>query len=177
MSPLSRRLWIVAVVLVFAFGIFVRTHTLATFQGTGFDEALYKKYTEAVLRYGILNYPDVVDGYIELQKKLPGSILPPLRFLYVGVSSFVCWATGVPPLVGLRHVASLFSILTLGVTFGFMLRMAGRGTALAVLALMACAPTQIHMSQHALVDGFFTFWATLTLWMLWENLRQPLRPR
>ena len=58
-----------------------------------------------------------------------------------------------------------------------MLRMAGRGTALAVLALMACAPTQIHMSQHALVDGFFTFWATLTLWMLWENLRQPLRPR
>jgi len=26
------------------------------------------------------------------------------------------------------------------------------------------------MSQHALVDGFFTFWAILILWMLWENL-------
>jgi hypothetical protein len=29
------------------------------------------------------------------------------------------------------------------------------------------------MSQHALVDGFFTFWALLCLWMLWENLRAP----
>ena len=38
---------------------------------------------------------------------------------------------------------------------------------------MSCAPTQIHMSQHALVDGFFTFWALLCLWTLWENLRAP----
>ena len=28
---------------------------------------------------------------------------------------------------------------------------------------MACAPTQIHMSQHALIDGFFAFWALLCL--------------
>jgi 4-amino-4-deoxy-L-arabinose transferase-like glycosyltransferase len=27
------------------------------------------------------------------------------------------------------------------------------------------------MSQHALVDGFFTFWALVVLWLLWENLR------
>ncbi len=38
---------------------------------------------------------------------------------------------------------------------------------------MASAPTQIHMSQHALVDGFFTFWALLSLWLLWENLKDP----
>ena len=38
---------------------------------------------------------------------------------------------------------------------------------------MAFAPTQLHMSQHALVDGFFTFWAMLVLWSLWENLRSP----
>jgi 4-amino-4-deoxy-L-arabinose transferase-like glycosyltransferase len=38
---------------------------------------------------------------------------------------------------------------------------------------MSCAPTQIHMSQHALIDGFFAFWATISLWFLWENLRQP----
>jgi 4-amino-4-deoxy-L-arabinose transferase-like glycosyltransferase len=43
----------------------------------------------------------------------------------------------------------------------------------ALTALVAVAPTQIHMSQHALVDGFFAFWALLTLWMLWENLRSP----
>jgi 4-amino-4-deoxy-L-arabinose transferase-like glycosyltransferase len=29
------------------------------------------------------------------------------------------------------------------------------------------------MSQHALVDGFFTFWATLALWLFWENLQTP----
>ena len=40
---------------------------------------------------------------------------------------------------------------------------------------MAFAPTQIHMSQHALVDGFFTFWALLCLWLLWENLQAPNR--
>jgi hypothetical protein len=42
---------------------------------------------------------------------------------------------------------------------------------------MACAPTQLHMSQHALIDGFFAFWATLSLWFLWENLRQPNNAR
>jgi len=29
------------------------------------------------------------------------------------------------------------------------------------------------MSQHALVDGFFAFWALLNLWLLWENLHAP----
>ena len=38
---------------------------------------------------------------------------------------------------------------------------------------MACAPTQIHMSQHALVDGLFAFWALLAIWALWENLQSP----
>jgi 4-amino-4-deoxy-L-arabinose transferase-like glycosyltransferase len=29
------------------------------------------------------------------------------------------------------------------------------------------------MSQHALVDGFFTFWALVSLWLFWENLQAP----
>jgi 4-amino-4-deoxy-L-arabinose transferase-like glycosyltransferase len=33
------------------------------------------------------------------------------------------------------------------------------------------------MSQHALIDGFFAFWALLCLWLLWENLRHPDNPR
>ena len=41
---------------------------------------------------------------------------------------------------------------------------------------MAFAPLQIHMSQHALIDGFFAFWAMLALWTLWENLQQPKHP-
>ena len=47
--------------------------------------------------------------------------------------------------------------------------------ALCVGALMAFAPTQIHMSQHALIDGVFAFWATMSLGLLWENLQRPNR--
>jgi 4-amino-4-deoxy-L-arabinose transferase-like glycosyltransferase len=38
---------------------------------------------------------------------------------------------------------------------------------------MSCAPVQIHFAQHALIDGVFTFWAVMCLWLLWENLRHP----
>jgi 4-amino-4-deoxy-L-arabinose transferase-like glycosyltransferase len=51
--------------------------------------------------------------------------------------------------------------------------MRGVGWSLGVTSLVAFAPTQIHMSQHAMIDGFFTFWALLCLWLLWENLRIP----
>jgi 4-amino-4-deoxy-L-arabinose transferase-like glycosyltransferase len=57
--------------------------------------------------------------------------------------------------------------------FSFVWRMRGASWALATAALMAFAPTQLHMSQHALVDGFFTFWATLVLWLFWEALQKP----
>ena len=43
----------------------------------------------------------------------------------------------------------------------------------AVLALVAFSPLQIHLAQHAFIDGVFTFWAILNLWLLWENLRRP----
>lgn len=185
MIPDFRRLWLLAVVLVFALGIVLRTVPFAGFRGIGFDGVLYRAYTTQLMDFGLWNYPSIVEGYIEYQKTLKGSVLPPMRFLYIGTSAFWCWVSGIKPhapgasemiLHGLQQVASFFSILTLGVTFGLMWRLAGRGAALAVTALMACAPTQIHMSQHALVDGFFSFWALLALWLLWENLQRPLRP-
>ena len=38
---------------------------------------------------------------------------------------------------------------------------------------MACAPVEIHLAQHAMIDGFFAFWALLSAWALWESLRVP----
>src|SRR5205814_3606468 len=76
-------------------------------------------------------------------------------------------------LASLRDVASFFNILTLALAALFAWRVHRSGECVGVAALVAFAPTQIHMSQHALVDGFFTFWALLTLWLLWENLRAP----
>ncbi len=66
-------------------------------------------------------------------------------------------------------------MLLLGLSARFAWRLGGGAIALCVTALMAVAPTQIHMSQHALIDGVFAFWATLSLWLLWENLQRPNR--
>lgn len=176
MSPRARIAWIAAVVLVFALGITLRTVPYAAFKGVGFDEALYVKYTTQLLERGLGGYPSIVHDYVEYQKTLPGSILPPVRFLFIGTSGLWAALFGQEPLRALNQVASCFSSLTLLLAFGFMWRLAGRGAALAVTAMMAFAPTQIHMAQHALVDGFFTFWALLVLWLLWENLQRPGHP-
>ncbi len=148
-------------------------HPSPAFTGVGFDENLYRGYVNAVAEKGLLNYSEIVDRYIEVQKTLTGSILPPMRFLYI--FSAYAWKSifGTETLQALHNVASFFNILALLLATVFAWRLKGPACALAVAALMACAPMQLHMSQHALVDGFFAFWAIFTLWMLWENLRSP----
>ena len=148
-------------------------HPQPAFTGVGFDENLYRTYVTAVVQGGLTSYPDIVEHYIAVQRTLTGSILPPMRFLYI-FSGFA-WhqVFGTEVLQSLHCVASLFSILALLLCTTFAWRLKGAATALAVGALLAFAPTQIHMSQHALVDGFFAVWAVLSLWLLWENLRAP----
>jgi 4-amino-4-deoxy-L-arabinose transferase-like glycosyltransferase len=190
-SSRSRNYFVAALCLVLAFGIFLRipssvfsgpgaplrflsaVHPAARFDQIGFDEGLYRKYVSEVIIAGLTSYPDIVDRYIEVQKTLPGSILPPLRFLYIFAAYLWHQVFGTDALASLHAVASFFSVLTLLLSTVFAWRLKGPGCALAIAALMSVAPTQIHMSQHALVDGFFTFWALLSLWMLWENLRAP----
>jgi 4-amino-4-deoxy-L-arabinose transferase-like glycosyltransferase len=190
-SSRSRNYFVVALCLILAFGIFLRIpssvfsgsdaplrflsalHPAAKFDQIGFDEGLYRKYVSELSITGLTGYPDIVDRYIEVQKTLAGSILPPLRFLYIFAAYVWHQIFGTDALTSLYAVASFFSVLTLLLSTGFAWRLKGPGCALATAALMSVAPTQIHMSQHALVDGFFTFWALLSLWMLWENLRAP----
>jgi 4-amino-4-deoxy-L-arabinose transferase-like glycosyltransferase len=181
------RFWLVAVFLTFALGVWLRVCPTSAFHGLGFDENLYRAYVTMLSKVGITNYPDIVQAYNEHQSTLTYSILPPMRFLYIYTSwlwkrAFYDTHLLGPPgledpmvtsLLALHDVAAIFSCLTLGAGFLFALRLGGKIRALAVLALMACAPTQIHMAQHALVDGFFAFWALLTLWLLWENLQKP----
>ncbi|MEO6872642.1 MAG: phospholipid carrier-dependent glycosyltransferase [Chthoniobacterales bacterium] len=193
-SLCQRRFILVGIGLVFLLGAFLRLppslfagaaapplkklaalHPNPAMVGIGFDEHLYRKYVDSLTRIGLGDYPAIVDHYIEVQKTLPGSILPPVRFLYIFAGYLWHQAFGSDALVALHDVASLFSILTLLLTAGFAWRLKGPLFALGTAALMACAPTQIHMSQHALVDGFFTFWALLALWLLWENLQAPRR--
>lgn len=189
-----RKLEIVCLTLVLLIGIFLRLPHDA-FSGTGsplrfleflhpkqkmdvlgVDEGLYRGYVTDLSRVGVTSYPAIVEHYISLQERLSGSILPPVRFLFIFAAYLWHLAFGAEPLSALRHVASFFSILTLILSGIFAWRLKGPACALAVMALMSCAPTQIHMSQHALVDGFFTFWVLLCLWLLWENLQTPRRP-
>ncbi len=190
---LADKLVLVALCFVLFFGAFLRlpahlfapaaplhalevVHPQAAFKGVGFDEGLYRRYVNGVIQVGLGNYPAVVDNYIEVQKTLTGSILPPMRFLFIGTAYFWHCLFGTEALRALHNVASFFSILTLLLATTLAWRLKGPLWALAVAALMSCAPTQIHMSQHALVDGFFSFWALLVVWLLWENLRAPRKP-
>lgn len=148
-------------------------HSEAGFKGVGFDEALYRGYVDDLIRDGITSYPDLAERYVEVQRRLPSAILPPTRFLYVFAAYLWHEIFGSDALASLHDISSLFSIMLLFLAAGFVWRLGGRQMAAWVTALMCCAPTQIHMAQHALIDGFFAFWATAALWLLWENLRRP----
>jgi 4-amino-4-deoxy-L-arabinose transferase-like glycosyltransferase len=185
-----RKIDVVFLAMILAAGIFLRTtpgaftsgamlhflaplHPQAGWTKIGFDEGLYRQYVNELSRGGLTSYPEIVEGYIQVQQKLPGSILPPLRFLYIFTGYVWHSMFGAEALNALQQVASFFSMLTLVLATFFVWRMRGPKWAIAIAALVAFAPTQIHMSQHALVDGFFTFWATLVLWLFWENLQAP----
>ena len=168
-----RRHVLLASLLVAIVGMAVRIYPSAGFTGVGYDEALYGRYVGDLITHGLTSYPDFADYYVERQQQLPGAILPPTRFLYIFAGYLWHNITGAAPVTALHQVSCLFSILLLFAAGAFAWRLGGSTVALAVFALMACAPTQIHMAQHALIDGFFAFWATLCLWFLWENLRRP----
>jgi hypothetical protein len=171
------RLLLIAIALVVLGGVALRIYPSAGFTGVGYDEQLYREYVNNLIGGGLTGYPDLAESYVERQQKLPAAILPPTRFLYIFTAYLWHQATGEEALVSLHRVSCQFSILLFLAAGAFAWRMGGARVALGVLALMACAPMQLHMSQHGLIDGFFAFWATLSLWFLWENLRQPNNAR
>jgi 4-amino-4-deoxy-L-arabinose transferase-like glycosyltransferase len=185
-----RKIDIVALTIVLLLAVFLRLpphafamgtalhpiaalHPQPAFNQIGFDEGLYVEYVNKLDKLRLSAYPLIVKDYVDRQERLNRSILSPLRFLYIFVG--YCWhfTFGSDSLSALKDVASLFSVLTLCLSIAFTWRLKGGNWGLAIGALMSFAPTQIHMSQHALVDGFFTFWALLVLWLFWENLQSP----
>jgi 4-amino-4-deoxy-L-arabinose transferase-like glycosyltransferase len=192
MNAISRRkIDILGFILVLGLGIFLRlphaafsgnanplhlveaAHPHPKIDNLGFDEGLYRTYLDNLIIGGLGAYPEMVEDYVTAQGSMDKPILPPVRFLYIFTAYLWHGCFGTDALTSLKIVSSCFTILTLILSGIFAYRLGGRACALAVAALMACAPTQIHMSQHALIDGFFAFWALLALWLLWENLQAP----
>jgi 4-amino-4-deoxy-L-arabinose transferase-like glycosyltransferase len=182
---------IIAFAAIFLLGIFLRLppaafsgnggplhaveflHPQPKMTGVGFDEGLYRTYVNALIQGGLSSYPDMAEDYVHLQATMNKVILPPVRFLYIFTAYVWHSCFGTEALSSLTQVSSVFSVLALILSLSFAWRLAGNSSALGVTALMGVAPTQIHMSQHALIDGFFAFWALACLWLLWENLRAP----
>ena len=148
-------------------------HPEPGFQNIGFDEALYRSYVTSLDATGLASYPDLAERYVADQTRLPAAILPPTRFLYIFLGYLWHSLTGQEALQSLKVISSIFSMLLLTVSTVFAIRAGGVRIGTAVCALVAFAPTQVHMSQHALVDGVFAFWAVTSLWLLWENLQRP----
>jgi 4-amino-4-deoxy-L-arabinose transferase-like glycosyltransferase len=172
-SPRLSRPILLGFVLVAILGVFLRVYPSAKYTKLGFDEGIYGEYVVELIKHGISVYPDLADTYVETQQQMATVVLPPTRFLYIFSGYLWHEVTGANDMVSLRAVSCLFSILLLFVSGALAWRFAGPAWALGVFALMSCAPTQIHMAQHGLIDGFFAFWATLSLWLLWENLKRP----
>lgn len=161
--------------LIVAAGAFVRLYPSAAFKTQGFDEVIYSAYVKTLEGRSILDYGRLSDVYIQLQSKKEEAILPPTRFLYVYTSHVWHSIIGGEPHRALIQVSAFFTILSLFVTAGFSLRLGGPQISLATTALMSMTMNQIHQAQHAMIDGFFTFWSLIALWSLWENLQQPGR--
>jgi hypothetical protein len=184
--------WLALIVILLG-GFTLRIIPWHGFQWIGFDENLYKVYVEKLDVLGLGAYPQIAEEYIVKQHATPKAFLPPTRFLYIFCSA--TWRAAFygdapymqvkamedvsrdPTLKSMRAISALFTCLTLVVGAIFARRLAGDGAMLGVTALLACAPTQLHMSQHGLIDGFFACWALTSLWLLWENLQSPNNSR
>jgi dolichyl-phosphate-mannose--protein O-mannosyl transferase len=190
----TNTLFLTAAALLFLLGAWLRFSSNTAYRQPGFDELLYRENVQSLEAVGPFEYGAVVEHYLEKQRiRETQAELPPTRFLYI----FTGWiwktaqfGSGKPErlnrnpeyafendkwLIALRNTSALGSTLLLALSGVAAWRWAGRGAGLAALALMAFAPLQIHTSQHAMIDGFFSFWAMLCLWLLWENLHQPNR--
>jgi 4-amino-4-deoxy-L-arabinose transferase-like glycosyltransferase len=173
LSPRFRRLFLIAAALISLVGITLRVYPSAKYTRLGFDEGLYGEYVVELVKQGVTSYPDLAELYVKRQQEEATVFLPPTRFLYIFSGYLWHEVTGANAIASLRAISCLFSILLLFAAGGFAWRLGGPAWALGVFALMSCAPTQIHMAQHGLIDGFFAFWATACLWLLWENLKRP----
>ena len=169
----SGRGWqVLLLLLILAGGTFLRTYRLGTLHES-YDAMLYENYVRMLIQVGPMNYPDIIEAYIDQQQKMPGAILPPTRFLYIFTSYLWHQTFDSSPIVSLRNVSCTTGVLMLLLAAVFVWRMAGPNFSLGVTALMATSPVLIHMSEHAFIDGFFAFWAMVALWALWECLRSP----
>ncbi len=145
-------------------------------ESPGFDEQVYMQYVEDLGERGLGGFPATVSEYIVEVQKAEFVYLPPFRLGYTVPAWWVEKLTGRPSYAALRFTSAIGSCLFVLAGFVFARRWLTPWQALAVLALLVCAPLQIHLAQYAFIDAVASFWAVVVVGCTWEALRPSARP-
>jgi 4-amino-4-deoxy-L-arabinose transferase-like glycosyltransferase len=162
-----------AIVIILAAGIFLRVYPSAGFSGLGVDEHAYMIFLKQIQRAGLINYDAVVRVFVEKQYHRSVAVVPATRIGFLAPAYLCGKLFHLSEFAALRDTACAASILTLVLCVWFGYRLAGPSAMITLTALVATAPLQIHLSQRALIDGYFAFWAVTCVWLAWENLQRP----
>ncbi len=175
LRAIARKKILVAVTLCALLGVgaALRLIPLTGFQGVGFDEHGYMVFVKQIQTAGLWNYDAVVKVYVERQYSQPDAVVPATRVGFLAPAVIIGEVFHLNEFRALRATTATAGVLMLLLSALFAYRMGGTPAMLSMAALVATAPLQIYLSQRALIDGYFAFWAIAALWLTWENLQQP----
>lgn len=169
-----RRFYLVATLCgIIALGAALRIFPSSGYDRPGFDEYAYMVFLKQIQTVGLWNYDAVVQVYVERQYKQPDAVVPATRIGFLAPAALVGEVFRLKPFQALRATSATAGVLMLLLSALFAYRLGGAVPMLGVTALVATAPLQIYLSQRALIDGYFAFWAVAALWLAWENLQRP----
>jgi 4-amino-4-deoxy-L-arabinose transferase-like glycosyltransferase len=167
--------WAVAALLLACAG-YLRFHLLRNPEfELGFDEKVYVAYVERLEERGLGAYPSLFHDYVEQVTKGDYVFLPPSRAGYLVPAWAIVKLTHRDTYEVLRMLSAAATWLFMLAGFLFARRWVTPRMSLAVLALLACAPLQIHLAQYAFIDSMAELWALVTVAAAYECLRQPHR--
>ncbi len=160
---------LLAGLLIVAFGAWLRlSDSFAGALGPGYDERLYSSFLDTLRQTG--SYPDLVKSYLAGEAGVSEKRVSPMRCLPL----LHAWAwsslSGRGSYQSLMDVSAMVSILMLPLSGALGYRLGGNRAGLAITALMSVAPLQVYMAHRSLMDGYFSFWMLLMMWLLWECL-------
>jgi 4-amino-4-deoxy-L-arabinose transferase-like glycosyltransferase len=144
-------------------------------ESPGFDEQVYVQYVDDLAERGFGGFSTTVSEYIVEVQKAEFVYLPPFRLGYTVPAWWLQKLTGKSSYDALRLTSALGSCLFALAGFFFAWRWLTPRQALAVLALLVCAPLQIHLAQYAFIDAVASLWAIVVVGCVWESLQQPPR--
>jgi len=104
---------LVVLIGILAAGIFLRVWPSAGFHQVGYDEGIYNRYVQILLKHGVSSYPDLAQGYLKWQDERADAIVPATRIGFILPAAILAELTGVDSLAALRLLSMIASILLL----------------------------------------------------------------